>query len=156
MLAHDALRLFFLLAQRFADGLQQLLDGHFTCLERSTGRRLIAAEYFARQLEKGFAVGVERHARGTLDGGAHLRLALGQQFCGAGALLLVAGNAGTGCLEFRAQVFRAARRAQCAGEIADDRSCQGRDHDPGDIHAAPFPGRSSQVMRSSGVSSQPC
>ena len=62
LLAHDVLRLFFLLAQALPNGLEQLLDRQFTRFERCAGGRLVAPEDLARDLEEGFAVGVQRNA----------------------------------------------------------------------------------------------
>ncbi len=62
MLTHDALRLFFLLAQRFLDRLEQLRDRDFPLLERGLGAGLVTSEDLARQLEEGLAVGIERNA----------------------------------------------------------------------------------------------
>ena len=98
----------------FLDGLEQLRDGDFALLERGLRRDLVAAEDLARQLEEGLAVGVERQARGAFDGGAHLRLVLRQQFGGARALLLVAGDPRAGIRQLDAQVLGAPRGAQRA------------------------------------------
>ena len=112
--ALDALRLFFLFAQRVLDGLHQLRDGVFAFLERGLRRGLVAAEDLARELEESFAVGIERHARGALDGGAHLRLALRAAIrqCARAARSPTTSLARAPRAR-RAALRRAARRAAC-------------------------------------------
>ena len=102
------------------DGLDQLLDGFFALLERGAGHGLVASEHFAREFEEGFAVGIERRARSALDGRAHLRLALRQQFGSACAQFGLGGELARAWLRVRrCRLRRAARRAACR---ADSRS----------------------------------
>ncbi len=119
--------------------------------------RLVATEDFTRQPEKGFAVGVERDARGAFDGGAHLRLALCQQFSRAGALLLVAGDARAGLGQIGTQDFGPPAGAQSTHQISDDGGRERGDdaEEDGCVHTEPLRGLSSHSISSSGVSSQP-
>ena len=120
-------------------------------LSEALRSRLVAPEDFARQLEKGFAVGVERHARGAFDGGAHLRLALRQQFGRARALLLVAGDARARPRPDRRAGLRARRAgAQRAEQVADDGGRERGDDADTDAHGCrctptPLRGLSSQL-----------
>ena len=130
MFAHDVLRLLVLLAQCLLDGFEQLRDGGFAFLERRLRSRLVASEDLARQFEKGFAVGIERQARGAFDRGAHLRLALRQQLRRADALLFVRRDSGARGFELAAQRFGAPRSAQRADQVSDDgRRERGEDAD---------------------------
>ena len=115
------------LRSAFLMGSSSCAIASFALLERGLRGVLVASEDLARQLEEGFAVGVEREARGAFDGGTYLRLALRQQLGIADALLLVRGDACARGFELAAQRFRAPRRAQSADQIADDR---GRDARP--------------------------
>ena len=80
------------------------LSGSTSCLMASSrslsvalADRLVAPEDFARELEEGFAVGIQRQARSAFDGRAHLRLALAQQFRGARAQLALGGDLARAC-----------------------------------------------------------
>jgi len=169
VLPHDALRLFFLLAQRLLDGLEQLRDRDLAFLERRLRACLVLAEHLARQLEKGFAVGIQCHARGGFDRGPHLRFALRQQFGGADALLLLARDSRPRVGQIGAQILGALRGTQRGKEETQYQTQgEGRQRDEygderGAVHAMtlPFgdcapPRASSQLSRSSGASSQPC
>ena len=141
--AFDGLGLFFLARQRHLERLHELLDGFFAFLERVGGRGLIASEHFARELEKGFAVGIERERAKRSRPPARTCASLcAQQFGSARAHLGFAceprARASARALQPSFCARRAARSVPI--EIADDRRGEGGDDgdEPGGAHALPL------------------
>jgi hypothetical protein len=106
----------FLLHERRADRLDELLDGFFALLERRTGLVLVVAENFARELEEGLAVGIERRTRRALDRRAHLRLGLREQLGGARAKLVSESDQRAPPTVRHSDLPHAARRAACRSD----------------------------------------